>query len=258
MKRFFNTIAVLALTAMCAFPAQAATIESIANADARLHYNGSTLTATAASTKDAKAVSDSMVDIFLYATRSCSGYEFPYFDYTSDGNVTLMQSYVDKIVARTTWVEEWVRTNVPGIVSNGMTKEAAQKAVFDYIATNYDYSEDVRDGDIYTKRDAADAYSLLCNKRGVCIAFSCAYRAMLEAVPFENGVVNWNATNPEHIQVAIVENDYHMWNAIKADSGEWFIYDTSSASLMREASAMFYGISAGEAYDCHGDKIWHY
>ena len=59
-------------------------------------------------------------------------------------------------------------------------------------------------------------------KNGVCIAFSCAFRAMLEAVPFNpsTGLVDWNCTEPDHIRVAIVEDGKHMWNAIQNDQGK--------------------------------------
>lgn len=266
MKRLLNRAIAFALVAMCAFPAQAATIESIAKVDARFRYDGKRLSMYIESA-NATNIPATVRDAVFAATRSCSGYEFTTASYCPEtGEVSLGQSNVEKIVERTTWVEEWTKENVPNIVSNGMTKEAAQRTVFDYIANNYDYDFSLlrsNGASASDSKDSSDAYSLLCNKRGVCVAFSCAYRALLEAVPFENGVVNWNATNPEHIKVAIVENATHMWNAIQADDGTWHFYDTSSASCMRLYSApkmmsRYYDFADGPTYDNHGDKIWHY
>ena len=87
------------------------------------------------------------------------------------------------IIERTTWTDEWVKANVPNIATNGMTREQAKTAVFTYISTNYEYSLDIL-GDLDKECDASDAYSLIANNTGVCIAFYCAFRPMLEAVPF--------------------------------------------------------------------------
>lgn len=257
-KNILNSITALALSLICAFPAQAATMESIANADSRFNYDGTTLSAT---TNSADTFSyKEMVDAFLNATRTCSGYEVAtyYADYRTN-MVTFDQDKANAIVERTTWTDEWVKTNVPNIASSGMTKEQAKAAVFTYIGTNYDYNRDII-GDLDKARDAADAYSLIANNNGVCIAFACTFRAMLEAIPFNpvTGLVDWNCSEPNHIKVAIVENDDHMWNAIQEDNGVWGIYDTSGASVHRESMMAFYSLLGGESYDCHGEKIWHY
>ena len=75
----------------------------------------------------------------------------------------------------------------------------------------HEYSMDIL-GDLDKERDASDAYSLIANNTGVCIAFFCAFRALLEAVPFNpsTGLVDWNCVEPDHIRVAIVENVKHM------------------------------------------------
>ncbi len=46
MRKIFKSILAITLSTIFAFPAQAATMESIANADSRFHYDGTTLTAT--------------------------------------------------------------------------------------------------------------------------------------------------------------------------------------------------------------------
>ena len=163
------------------------------------------------------------------------------------------------IIERTTWTDEWVKANVPNAATNVMTREQAKTAVFTYISTNYEYSLDIL-GDLDKERDASDAYSLIANNTGVCIAFSCAFRAMLEAVPFNpsTGLVDWNCVEPDHILVAIVENGKHMWNAIQNAQGTWGFYDTACASKYRESMMAFYDLLGGQVYGCYGEKIWHY
>lgn len=46
MRKIFKSVLAITLSTIFAFPAQAATMESIANADSRFHYDGTTLTAT--------------------------------------------------------------------------------------------------------------------------------------------------------------------------------------------------------------------
>lgn len=162
------------------------------------------------------------------------------------------------IIERTTWTDEWVKANVPNIATNGITREQAKTAVFTYISTNYEYSMDIL-GDLDKERDASDAYSLIAYNTGICIALSCAFRAMLEAAPFNpsTGLVDWNCAEPDHIRVAIVENGKHMWNAIQNDQGTWGFYDTACTSKYRESMMIFYGLLGGQVYDCYGEKIWH-
>lgn len=70
MRKIFKSILAITLSMIFAFPAQAATMESIANADSRFHYDGTTLTATIKSVETFSY--EEMVDAFLSATRTCS------------------------------------------------------------------------------------------------------------------------------------------------------------------------------------------
>ena len=258
MRKIFKSVLAITLSTIFAFPAQAATMESIANADSRFHYDGTTLTATI---KSAETFSyEEMADSFFNATRTCSGYEIPecYAEYRTN-TVIFDQNKANMIIERTTWTDEWVKANVPNTATYVMTREQAKTAVFTYISTNYEYSLDIL-GYLDKESEASDAYSLIANNTGVCIAFSCAFRAMLESVPFNpsTGLVDWNCVEPDHIRVSIVENGKHMWNAIQNAQGTWGFYDTACASKYRESMMAFYDLLGGQVYDCYGEKIWHY
>ena len=102
MRKIFKSILAITLSTIFAFPAQAATMESIANADSRFHYDGTTLTATIKSVETFSY--EEMVDAFLSATRTCSGYEIPeyYAEYRTN-TVTFDQDKANMIIERTTW-----------------------------------------------------------------------------------------------------------------------------------------------------------
>ena len=132
MRKIFKSILAVTLSTIFAFPAQAATMESIANADSRFRYDGTTLTATTESVETFSY--GEMVDAFLNATRTCSGYEI--LEYQAEyrtNTVTFDQNKANMIIEHTTWTDEWVKANVPNIATNGMTREQAKTAVFTYI-----------------------------------------------------------------------------------------------------------------------------
>lgn len=128
MRKIFKSILAITLSTIFAFPAQAATMESIANADSRFHYDGTTLTATIKSVETFSY--EEMVDAFLSATRTCSGYEIPeyYAEYRTH-TVTLDQDKANMIIERTTWTDEWVKANVPNTATYVMTREQAKTSV---------------------------------------------------------------------------------------------------------------------------------
>lgn len=108
------------------------------------------------------------------------------------------------------------------------------------------------------KKNAADAWYMLTEGSGVCTAFSCMFRAMIETIPFHDGVVGWNVQNADYIKVAIIENDAHMWNAIQDENGRWLIYDLSGAVENPNSTAAFCGILGGSLYGQADTQKWHY
>lgn len=202
-------------------------------------------------------------------TRNCSGYEFNINIWKGKGNTVILNpSVLDQIIYRTNWTNEFVKNTVPALIPDGMSKEEALLKIFGYISSVYHYDYELRDnGTITDKSDAADAYSLFARDHGVCIAFSCAYRAMIESIPFENGIVNWESANPVYEKVAIVENNQHMWNEIQGQDGEWLIYDAAAGSAYYHKglpATLAYQlvssvqITSGEVNDIYGAKWYHY
>lgn len=204
-----------------------------------------------------------VISTIIDTTRTCSGYELNANVWQGDGKkVILNQNILDEIIYRTNWTNEFVNNTVPAIIPDGMAKDDALLKIFKYISSVYHYSFALRDSQSFVdSNDAADAYSLFARDYGVCIAFACAYRAMVESVPFENGVVNWKSTNPTYQKVAIVENSRHMWNEMQDENGRWLIYDASAGSVYYHDGLpikLAYQLNGGEIYDLYGDKTYHF
>lgn len=260
MKMLKKMMALAVMTLTLTVPTFAADFSSLAAKDARFTVTNGNL-GVVCETPD-NPIKD-IVSTFLDSTRNCSGYEFNGDGFFAGNPIGLDQSIAEKVAYRTNWTTDWVNQHAPEIVANGLTKEDAIKTVFEYVCTHYAYSTYLRDsGSLAEAHDAADAYSLIANNDGVCIAFACTFRAIVEAIPFENGVVNWNATQPTYQKVAIVENGPHMWNEIQDEAtGRWLIYDTSAGSVFHHSGISCfnaYQLLRGEAYDFGTGKVYHY
>lgn len=167
-------------------------------------------------------------------TRSCTGYEIKEL-YLHRSSVSLSERDAQMLQDRTKFVQDWITYHMPGIVQNGLSKEEAISAVIKYICEHYTYNHAIAypttKEQINAKKNAADAWYMLMEGNGVCTAFACTFRAMIEAIPFHSGHVNWETADADHIKVAIIENDTHMWNAIQDENGRWLIMQPETAGL---------------------------
>ena len=267
IKRIVPIIFAIMICSITSFAANIETKETLAAKSPKLIYENDTVNYVTNYQMSGEESMNAIVDVILDTTRHCSGYEFNHGGGYSSGNrIYLKPDIVMKVIDRENWVNTWINANVPIFIPNGITKEEAIDKAFAYLSKNYRYNNYLRDNAetaVAECDDAADAYSLLANNNGVCIAFSCAFRAIVESIPFdETGLVNWNAESHSHIQVAIVENDIHMWNAIQDETdGKWYIYDAAGGSSYCEKNMPYtlsYKLLGGEIYDCYGQKAWHY
>ena len=202
-----------------------------------------------------------LVDAIMNATRSCTGYEIQEL-YLHRNSVSLSKSDAQMLQERTKYVQDWMAFHMPEIVRDGLSKEEAISAVIQYICEHYTYNHAIAypttKEQMSAKKNAADAWYMLTEGSGVCTAFSCMFRAMIETIPFHDGVVGWNVQNADYIKVAIIENDAHMWNAIQDENGRWLIYDLSGAVENPNSTAAFCGILGGSLYGQADTQKWHY
>lgn len=144
---------------------------------------------------------------------------------------------VNDLIDHVNYVNGWVEKNIPKIVHEGMNREDAIRAVYDYIVSHFAYDFEAcatADGS-KVLREAQGAYYMLAHGKGVCASFAKLFRGLVEAIPFnQNGVVDYsvNPDSTNYIQVAIVHDDdnAHEWNAICGADGKWYHYDTASAA----------------------------
>ena len=126
-------------------------------------------------------------------------------------------------------VDAWADTTAKNITANGDDRSSVLWKVFHYLASNYSYDKDVPYDELLR---AQGAYYLIENSKGLCATFAKAFRALIEAVPFdpESNLVDWNANNKAYISVAILRNGVHEWAAVQDTDGVWYQYDPSGAA----------------------------
>lgn len=257
MKHKLKTIlsAMLLFAAFLSFNSYASTLEQIVAKDPNLSITNQGCIRVQGT--KVRTVCNEADLYILNATRNCSAEISEGIEYYDDAKAYFTKKDTDRIVELTIKAEEWTKENVPKFIPDGLSRDEAIKAAFMYLSDNYEYSYDLRFGNESDIRKAANASYLFENGKGVCVAFSCAFRAIVEAIPFKDGVVKWSAENPEHIQVAIVKDNSHMWNAIKEDDGRWLYYDTASAADFKQTEPYFRALG-GTLYDNNGPKVWSY
>ena len=259
MKKCLPIFAVAAITAAMSFTSFAAnnvTVEDIVNNDTRISMAGSEMIRVDLE-ENGDGVRKDIVDAISNTARSSTGYSLMTSKDPSGNVAYFRRAQLQTIVNHDNWVNEFVEERLPEIVHDGMPKDNALISIGAYLAANYKYDEALISADRKTRYNATDAYYLFTKGSGTCTAFSCAFRSLVEAIPFKDGVVNWNTEDSTHLKVALVQNDRHMWNAIQDDDGTWKIYDTASAA-QNGVNAKTFDIVGGDAYDLYGTKIWHY
>lgn len=253
MRKMIALVAAALVTFSSAMSTQAMTIEDIAAQDDRVTIENGELTYYAKNSDD---IWETYRDIIGENVRTHSGYEYTWVSWKNNGNrfkCTIDKNQMERILNEQAWVEDWCRTNVPTFVPNGVDRDVAISMVFHRVVHNFEYDYDLAKNLDTGNSDyqyAASAYGMLQNRKGVCVGLSQVFRVFLEAVPFdpETGLVDWSCENAEHIKVATVENNVHMWDAIQGDDGIWRYYDATDYSTS----------TGGELFDNNGKQQWHY
>lgn len=259
MKKCLSIFVATAITMSMSFVSFAATnvtVEDIVNNDPRVSMIGAEMIRVDLE-ENGDGIRKDIVDAISNTARSSTGYSLMAGKNPSGTVAYFRRAQLQTIVDHDNWVGKFVEERLPEIVHDGMSKDNALINIGVYLASNYKYDESLIAADRNTAYNATDAYYLFTKGSGTCTAFSCAFRSLVEAIPFKDGVVNWRTEGPTYLKVALVQNDQHMWNTIQDDDGMWKIYDAATAAK-NGVDAKTFGIAGGEAYDLYGTKIWHY
>lgn len=259
MKKCLSIFTVAAITVSMSFASFAATnvtVEDIVNNDSRVSMIGSEMIRVDLE-ENGDGIRKDIVDAISNTARSSTGYSLMSGKNPSGTAAYFRRAQLQTIVDHDNWVGKFVEERLPEIVHDGMSKDNALINIGVYLVSNYRYDESLITADRNTAYNATDAYYLFNNGFGTCTAFSCAFRSLVEAIPFKDGVVNWRTEDPIYLKVALVQNDQHMWDAIQNDDGTWKIYDAATAAK-NGVDAKTFDVVGGEAYDLYGTNIWHY
>lgn len=160
----------------------------------------------------------SIVDLGVCYNISNSEGEFHLIPEKEFENLAKKQNEIDTTIAGI------VRENIPA----GTSQDEAIQICFDYTIEflEYDYTNDD-----FTKKQYQSLYTSLNTGKGICKSYAKLFRALVETIPFQNKVVNYEFENPEYIQVAICANEeiLHSYNAILDDAGQYHLYDATFA-----------------------------
>ena len=89
------------------------------------------------------------------------------------------------------------------------------KFIHDYLVDNINYSSDENEA------SADTIYGALINKVCVCEGYAKSFKYLLDKLEIPCITVFGNATNSEGKQ------EYHSWNYVKMDDGQWYAVDTT-------------------------------
>lgn len=252
----FTAVAMAMSMSFASLAATNVTVDDIVNNDSRVYMSGTEMVGIKLD-EDGDGIRKDIVDVVSKTTRSSTGYSLV-ANKDSFGNVAYFRrAQLQTVVNRANWANEFAKERAREIVHDGMTKDEAMISIMVYLVSNYKYNRTITETDNRTQCNASDAYYLFNEGSGSYTAFSCAFRALAEEIPFTDGVVNWNAEDATYIKTALVENNSYMWNAVQFDDGTWLFYDAATAAE-NGVSPTTCEFTSGDLYDRHGEKIWHH
>lgn len=162
--------------------------------------------------------------------RSCSlNTIYPIYSYgPQDGDhyIILSSDQLKTLADHQKAVDEWAHFVASQLFPSGTDRGTVLQTSFLHIVRNYPYDDTATSWrDSLKCNQAQDAYYMITNGSGICASYAKAFRALIEAVPFnpETHLVDWECNNPAYIKVAIVKyfhsNVGHEWNAIQESDG---------------------------------------
>lgn len=246
-KHFVAFMMAVAVTMAAALPAYAApmtnseAIAALHQADGRVYKNGDSANITV----DLSVTdwSQTIANILSKAFPACAQPEIGpiYYEY-NDGSVrtfTISAAQLATLAEHQDVTNQWANSTARALFPSGTDRNTVLRTAYLHIARNYPYANGISTAE--AKR-AQGAYYMITTGKAICASYTKAYRALVEAVPFDpaTGLVSWECAAPTRIKVAIVYNDGHEWNAIQDPDGTWYHYDLATATLKDAESLQFF------------------
>ncbi len=184
-----------------------------------LDYNGNVVTKKGGYTD--KTIWTTLEDVINSSLRVCSAYEVRTAHHAArdESQYIFFKKDIMKVIDRATYIENWCKENVPEIVADGLTRDEAILTVFNYIIDNYEYdNKAVSNKDKDTLCEEQGGYHMLTTGVGICTSYAKVFRAIIEAIPFNDEyIVDWDLKEEEakHIPVTLVSCETHIWAAIE-------------------------------------------
>ena len=122
--------------------------------------------------------------------------------------------------------EDWIAANIQSIVPQGTPAINAYVIVADWIADHCYYDLSIQNS-AEEGRLAQSAYMAFTQGRGICATYTTAFNSLMSALPIANGIVDYTAANPAHIQTKFINNGIHAWSAWSLDGTSWFQTDVT-------------------------------
>lgn len=113
-------------------------------------------------------------------------------------------------------IQDWIENNIQNIVPNGTDRNSALMLINTWLCNHCTYELNHPTSD--------KIMTAFTTGRVSCEGYTNAFNAMVKYLPLENGVVNYGAANPTHLDVRLISDDAHAWSAVNLD-GTWYYFD---------------------------------
>ena len=168
---------------------------------------------------------------FLQEAMSKSTPAVPYTRLSSyykniNGKQAMTHQNFQMIMSEEKACEDWIAANIQSIVPQGTPAINAYVIVADWIADHCYYDLSIQNS-AEEGRLAQSAYMAFTQGRGICATYTTAFNSLMSALPIANGIVDYTAANPTHIQTKFINNGIHAWSAWSLDGTSWFQTDVT-------------------------------
>jgi hypothetical protein len=159
-------------------------------------------------------------------------YQYPYIlnleNVNADGEGNVSFTFIlddDEIKQRQAEIKNESEKIISEIITDGMTDEEKDKAIFEYLENNTEYNYEAFEEAaamnystdiIYKYPDTWNTYGILVNKLGVCQSYAMTYKLLSELSGLESRTV-----------VGTLGGMGHAWNLVKIN-GVWTWIDTTN------------------------------
>lgn len=165
-----------------------------------------------------------MSNEYKYKILSTGGYRM-YFSQEDLGKLNQQYSVI----------RSFLNSNMQNIVPNGTDRNTALMLINTWICNNCTYE--------VNQPVSSMASTAFTTGRISCEGYSRAFNAMVEYLPFENGVVNYNATNPTYLDAEMIGDNFHAWSVVVLDGTPYYFdvtFNDGSGNLNQDFMKNYY------------------